>query len=116
MSSGSLREWPQHATLSLSHVDAAIVRATEFGSGLEQRLEHGRQIECRPADHFEDVRGRSLLLQCFGELRRAGLHLLEQTHVLDRDYCLVGEGLDQLDLLVGEWLHHGSRQHEDADR
>ena len=30
---------------------------------------------------------------------RARLHLVEQPHVLDRDHRLVGEGLDQLDLL-----------------
>ena len=31
----------------------------------------------------------------------ARLHLVEQPHVLDRDHRLVGEGLHQLDLLVG---------------
>ena len=30
------------------------------------------------------------------------LHLVEQPHVLDGDHRLVGEGLNQLDLLVGE--------------
>ena len=34
--------------------------------------------------------------------RGARLHLVEQPHVLDRDHGLVGEGGDQLDLLVGE--------------
>ena len=33
------------------------------------------------------------------------LHLLEQPRVLDGDHGLVGEGRDQLDLLVGERLH-----------
>ena len=36
------------------------------------------------------------------DLARARLHLVEQAHVLDRDHGLVGEGGDQLDLLVGE--------------
>ena len=48
--------------------------------------------------------------------RGARLHLLEQPHVLDRDHRLVGEGLDQLDLLVGERPHLRARQREDADR
>ena len=32
-----------------------------------------------------------------------GLHFVEQAHVLNGDHRLVGEGLDQLDLLLGEW-------------
>ena len=36
------------------------------------------------------------------KLVRARLHLVEQAHVLDGDHRLVGEGRDQLDLLVGE--------------
>jgi hypothetical protein len=41
-----------------------------------------------------------------GKLLRSRLHLLEQPHVFDRDHCLVGESLHQLDLLVGERLRH----------
>ena len=37
------------------------------------------------------------------------LHLVEQPRVLDRDHRLVGEGGDQLDLLVGERPHCRSR-------
>ena len=50
------------------------------------------------------------------KLARARLHLVEQPHVLDRDHRLVGEGRDQLDLLVGERPHLGARQHDHADR
>ena len=49
----------------------------------------------------EDLRRRRLLLQRLGQLACARLHLVEQPHVLDRDHRLVGEGLDQLDLLFG---------------
>ena len=38
----------------------------------------------------------------FRQLFRARLHLLEQPHVLDRDHRLVGESLNELDLLIGE--------------
>ena len=37
----------------------------------------------------------------------ARLHLIEQSRVLNRDHGLVGEGLDELDLLVGERLDGG---------
>ena len=40
---------------------------------------------------------------------------LEQPHVLDRDDGLVGEGGDQFDLLVGEWLNASPPNHDDAD-
>ena len=50
------------------------------------------------------------------ELAALVLDFLEQPHVLDGDHSLVGEGGDQLDLLVGEWLHLRPRQCHNADR
>ena len=46
-----------------------------------------------------------LVLARLGELTVLVLDFVEQPHVLDRDHCLVGEGLYQLDLLVREWPH-----------
>ena len=43
-----------------------------------------------------------LVLARLGELAALVLDFVEQPHVLDRDHRLVGEGGDQLDLLVGE--------------
>ena len=63
---------------------------------LGQRIEHRLQIEGRAADDLEHVGGGGLLLQRFAQL-------VEQPRVLDGDDGLVGEVLDQLDLLVGEW-------------
>ena len=57
------------------------------------------------------VAGRGLLLQRLGQLAVARLHLLEQPHVLDGDHRLVGEGLEQLDLLVAERAHLGAADH-----
>src|SRR5262245_61034328 len=50
------------------------------------------------ANDLEHVGGRGLLLQGFTQL-------VEQPRVLDRDDGLVGEVLDQLDLLVGKGPH-----------
>ena len=36
------------------------------------------------------------------KVTRLGLHFLEQANVADGDHGLVGEGLQQADLLVGE--------------
>ena len=56
-----------------------------------------------------------LVLACEFELAALVLDFLEQPHVLDRDRRLVGEGRNQLDLLVGEWPHLQPRQGQDAD-
>ena len=60
--------------------------------------------------------GRRLLLQRFGQLAVAGLQLLEQPHVLDRDHRLVGEGLEQGDLLSGNGPGFGAADGDRADR
>ena len=62
---------------------------------LRNRLEHRLHIVGRTGDHLQDVGGRGLPLQRL-------LRLVEQPHVLDGDHRLVGEGLQQLDLLLGE--------------
>ena len=63
----------------------------------------------------QHLAGRRLLLQRLGQLAVARLHLLEQAGVLDRDHRLVGEGLQQLDLLVAERPHLGAAYDERAD-
>ena len=65
---------------------------------VEHRLDVGR----RAADDPQDLAGRRLLLERLGEIAVARLELLEQAHVLDGDHRLVGEGLQERDLLVGE--------------
>src|SRR5437867_9303453 len=75
----------------------------------DQRVEHGLQIERRAADHLEHVGGGGLLLQRLAQL-------VEQARVLDGDDGLVGEILDQLDLLIGERTDFLAKQVESADQ
>ena len=72
-----------------------------LGDDVQDRLEIGR----RARDDPQDLACRRLLLQRLGHLG-VGLvrpvlllQLREQPHVLDGDHRLVGEGLQQLDLL-----------------
>src|SRR5262245_17262358 len=51
-----------------------------------------------------------------GKLARARLHFVKESHVLDRDHRLVGEGSRQIDLFLGKWPRRPPRNHEDADR
>ena len=73
-------------TASASHSRAQLA---------QDLVEHRLRVGDRAADHLQDLAGRRLLLERL-------LRLVEQPHVLDRDHRLVGEGLQQLDLLLAE--------------
>ena len=111
------RSSPQRRKPSpFARMTAAISASHSSRRRLDQRIEHRLQIERRAADHLEHVGGRGLLLQRFREVAGLRLHLVEQPHVLDRDHGLVGEGLQQLDVMVGEGAGLLSRDHDQADR
>jgi hypothetical protein len=80
---------------------SSLCAAEPYG-GTQERIEHRLQIEGRATDDLEDVGGGSLLLKGFAEVIGTLPQFLEQPCVLDSDDRLVGEILDQLDLLVGE--------------
>ena len=61
-----------------------MIRLAEPRRRLDQRIEHGLQIEGRAADDLEHVGGGGLLLQRFAQL-------VEQPRVLDGDDGLGGE-------------------------
>src|SRR5262249_28646350 len=82
-------------------VDDPAVATGELDGAADDGLEHGLELECG-ADSSADFTERAKLRDRLREIARARLHLLEQPHVLDRNHCLVGEGFDELDLLVGE--------------
>src|SRR5262249_8242861 len=52
----------------------------------------------------------------FGQLAGAGLLGLEKPHVLDRNYRLIGEGLQQVDVSVGESAGFTSGDDDRSDR
>jgi len=76
---------------------------TEPGGILNDRLEHRSEICGRARDDMQDLSRCRLLFQGLGELPVARLQVREEAHVLDRDDGLVGEGLQERDLAVGEW-------------
>ena len=77
------------------------VGAGELVGAGDDRAEHGLEVE-RGAEGLADLAQRLQLLDRAGELGRARLQLVEQPRVLDGDGRLVGEGLHQGDLAVGE--------------
>src|SRR5262245_32542598 len=95
--------------------DCRVIRIAQSRCGLHQRIEYFLHVERRPADDLQNVGGGSLLFQGFRQLALARLLSLEQSRVLNGDHRLVGEGLDQRDLLVIERRDPGPRQCDDAD-
>src|SRR5262249_7222353 len=79
-------------------------------------VEHWLDIDWRATDHAKNLAGCRLLLQRFGESTVPSLQFLEEPHVLDRDDRLVGERLQQRDLLLGERPHLGAADLNRADR
>src|SRR5215471_15061165 len=72
----------------------------------EDRSQRGPEFVTHIGDKLGLVLARDLqILDGFGKLASARLHLLEQPGVLDRDDGLVGKRCDQIDLLVAEWQY-----------
>ena len=84
--------------------DHAAVQPRQLDGPRHDRGQHRLEIE-RGADRAADLAQRRELLDRARQLLRPRLQLLEQADVLDGDDGLVGEGLEQRDLLVGERLH-----------
>ena len=66
--------------------NGSLVGIAEPGCRFNKCLQHGLQIERRPADHLEHVSGGGLLLKGFAQL-------VEQARVLDGDDGLSGKVL-----------------------
>src|SRR5262249_33497986 len=104
------------AAFAIVAEDHAVLGTANTDGILQQRREDALEVEHRPADGFEHLGRGSLLPQRFAELLPSRLNLVEQANVLDGDHGLVGEGFDQLNLLVGKRPDLGAYQRNDADR
>ena len=99
--------------------EQVAARAEHAVERLEVLLQRLGILPQHLADADDGVERRAQLVAHVGEelrlvlarLRKLAalvLDFVEQPHVLDRDHRLVGEGRDQLDLLVGERPHLGA--------
>src|SRR5258708_14913151 len=80
-----------------------IISVAELARRVDDGLENRRDIRWRGRDHAEDVAAAGLVGQRLREVAGFSLYLFEQPNVRDRNDGLVGEGLDDLDLALGEW-------------
>ena len=90
---------------ALESEQSAEIGLANSHSVLQHGLEHRLQLAGRTRDDAQHLRCRGLLLQRLGEIVGALAQLVEQPRVLDRDDRLVGEILQQRDLLLGERPH-----------
>src|SRR5512145_1599995 len=97
-------------------MDNGVVGGTEARSALGHRVQHRLNVRGGTTDDAEDLTRRCLPLQGLGQLAIACVEFIEEAHVLDGDDRLVGEGLEERDLLVGERVDLSASELEDADR
>src|SRR5262249_54030908 len=102
--------------LAIPAIDIAKLGVANAYSILQHSCEHRLKITGRATDNPQHLRGGRLLFKRFGQLARALLFGLEQPRVLNRDHCLIGEGFDQLDLLVRERTYSAALQDEHTNR
>ena len=89
----ALRAQLHHAVVADERRCRSASLANRLLAAVEDLVEHRLRVGHRAADDLQHFgRGRLLLQRLLG--------LVEQAHVLDRDHRLVGEGLQQRDLLA----------------
>src|SRR5262249_36543813 len=93
--------------VSLAESKHHVIDPANLCRALDDRVEDRLHIRRRPADDAKHLSRRCLMLQCFAQFCIALLDLLEQAHIFNGDRCLVCEGFEQSDLLVGKrpYLH-----------
>src|SRR5262245_53466704 len=85
-----------------------IINPTNPCGALDNGIKHRLHVRGRTADDAQHLRCRRLMLQGFAQFCVALLDLLEQPHILNGDYGLVGEGFEEGDLLVREGTDLGA--------
>src|SRR3990172_8794430 len=101
--------------LAVESKDMTVLGTAESCGILDEGFQNGLEIKRGATDHLEDFAGGGLLREGLGEVAVPGLQFLEQADVLDGDDRLVGEGLQQRDLGVGEWPCLHSRDDDRPD-
>jgi hypothetical protein len=93
------------------------IQDTELGIANSDRLfqdglKYWLQIAGRRIDYTQNVSSCRLLFQCFTEVGCALAQFVEQPRVLDGDDGLIGKGLEQGDLSLGEELRLDAAQRD----
>ena len=108
---------PRYHTVPLTESQHNVINPTNAGSALDDGVEDRLHVGGRAADDAEHLGRCRLMLQRLAQFRVALAEFLEQSHILDGDDGLVGEGLEKRDLIVGEGsnLQTANPNHPDWD-
>ena len=108
---------PRNHSVSLAESQQHVINSTNPGGALDDGVEDRLHVGGRAADDAEHLGRCCLMLQGLAQFCVALLEFLEQPHVLDGDHGLIGEGLEELDLLVREGtdLHSANQNHTDRN-
>ena len=99
--------WPDR--VSIHSLDDYVVRVAETGDAFGDGVKHRLEISGGSADDPEDLAGGGLLLEGLGEVD-------VQAGVFQGDRGLIGEGLEEGDLLGGEGADLRAADDDRADR
>src|SRR5512145_445368 len=113
---------PRLQAVALHQPNRRVLRLAKSGRAFGDCIEYGLEVCWRTRYDTEDFASGCLLFQGLAHLR-VGLHerpvlfleFLEQPHVLDGNHGLVGEGLEQSDLLVSEGLDLSASERDRTD-
>ena len=106
---------PRNHSVPLVESQHHVINPTNPRSALDDGVEHRLHIRGRAADDAEHLGRRRLMLQGLAQFCVAFLQLFEQPDILDGDHRLVGEGLYERDLLLGERLDYVVSESNYAD-
>src|SRR5262249_3841399 len=101
--------------IAFTKIQSAKPCLANLGGVLKDRGENRVEVARRGTDNLEHVGGSGLLLQRFRKIPGARLHLVEQTHVFDRNDSLVGKRGGEFNLCVSERTDSGLHQYKHAD-
>ena len=79
-----------------------IIGFADLAGVLDDRFENRLDVGRRESDHLQDVTAAGLVGEGLRRSRVLACTSSNSSHVLDRDHGLVGEGLQKLDVLLGE--------------
>ncbi len=85
--------------IALPQKDHCVIGVAKVDRRLHERVQHGLQVECGPADDLEYFSRCGLLLKQFALLVIARLQVGEQAHIVHGDRGLVGKNLQKLHLV-----------------
>src|SRR5215813_10229758 len=106
----------EHHYVAVAEKDPRVQRFAQAGGIRDDRVQNRLKIARRFADDAQHLCGSGLLLKRLAQLARARLYIVEQADVLDGDYRLIGEGLQQRDLALRERSNLGTWNSDRTDR